>query len=545
MGYKLQLNRSLFILIVSIFIVVLYNSPVLPIKMEVNAKLGSLGLLRFILSEYFLGVLVLSIFLWLFSFSKFLLRFWVYTFIILSSIFSYYVFSIKIFIEETIIGAIFEADKAEAESVISLGLFVWIFAMGFLPIWFIHKHIIFRIYIGNYFNKLKNIIKNIILPSSILFFMYISLGFLNPSMIEDNKIYMRVAKNSLAYYMPFNYVAGFYQYFVSMAETKDIVLEDISKKYPFSYYNNKFDNQPVNIILVIGESARADRQSLNGYFRETNPNLKKVENLISFPNVYSCGTLSRVSVNCILSYNNRVDFKFPLRETNLISAFNSMGFYTYFLSSQTMYDTGANYFYLAAKDAKVMKFANNIRSNIPFGEEILDEHLFPSLDLANLDKHQKKLIVVYLTGSHIPYYRRYPKNFDVFKGDPSIRDSDKNAQYDNTVLYTDYILSEIIKKFNNQNTFLYYVADHGESLGENGRYQHGASPYENAPKEQVNVVQFIWASDSMIKLMGSDYKNIINKKNNILSQDNVFHTLFDCFGITSEIVNKKLSLCKH
>ena len=54
------------------------------------------------------------------------------------------------------------------------------------------------------------------------------------------------------------------------------------------------------IILVVGESVRADRLSLNGYRRDNNPLLQK-EDVISFTNVHSCGTSTAYSVPCMFS----------------------------------------------------------------------------------------------------------------------------------------------------------------------------------------------------------------------------------------------------
>ena len=94
-------------------------------------------------------------------------------------------------------------------------------------------------------------------------------------------------KNALSYYFPVNYIAGFYLYFKHSKNNKELVFEDISKLYPFSYASDEYTNESMNIILVVGESARADHQSLNGYSRQTNPLLSKVDNLINFSNVAS------------------------------------------------------------------------------------------------------------------------------------------------------------------------------------------------------------------------------------------------------------------
>jgi lipid A ethanolaminephosphotransferase len=537
---QIRVNRFYFILIISTIFMVIYNFPVALIKIELDKKFITDGFISLLISEFLLGILLLVIFFLTISFSKFLLRGILYLLMLLSAVVSFFVWELNIFIEEILMGTVFETNFDEVVGVFHFLLIPWVLLFAVIPITFIQKKVILSSFIS-----IKTFIKSFFVTVAFLILTYIVIIALNPSVSKNYKPYGHVINNAISYYVPFNYIRGTSNYIFSLSERNLYKVDDISLKYPFSMDTSKFKDEQITIILVIGESARADHQSLNGYYRETNPNLKKINNLINFPNVYSCSTLSRLSVNCILSHQSRNEFSFPVKNSNLISAFNSLGFETYFYTTQKIYDNGVSFFHLASKDAKNILFHSSIRAYLPPAtDKILDEYLTIPLKKVIESNHKRKLVVLYLTGSHIPYTFRYSEKFDVFKGNPNIKDDILKAQYDNTILYTDYALSQIIKTASKGNTFLYYVADHGESLGENGRYIHGILPYENAPKEQINVPQFIWATDSMIKLMGEDYNNIIKKKNNKLSHDNVFHTLFDCFGITSDIVDKKLSLCK-
>jgi len=139
--------------------------------------------------------------------------------------------------------------------------------------------------------------------------------------------------------------------------------------------------------------------------------------------------------------------------------------------------------------------------------------------------------------SHTPYEKRYPKEFEVFKS-PTIVD-----YYDNSLVYTDYILSELMDMFKDKRAFLFFASDHGESLGENGIYLHAAD-FATAPKEQTHIFSFVWVSQSMKELLGSKFNKIKTYKHAELSHDNLFPTMFDCLGIQSSVVDKKLSLCR-
>lgn len=67
--------------------------------------------------------------------------------------------------------------------------------------------------------------------------------------------------------------------------------------------------------------------------------------------------------------------------------------------------------------------------------------------------------------------------------------------YDNTIAYTDYVLrnavDELMPYSANFGTGLFYISDHGESLGENGIFLHGA-PYAIVP-------MMTWFSNSFIE----------------------------------------------
>jgi lipid A ethanolaminephosphotransferase len=126
-------------------------------------------------------------------------------------------------------------------------------------------------------------------------------------------------------------------------------------------------------------------------------------------------------------------------------------------------------------------------------------------------------------GSHGPrYYKRFPEKFAKFKPfcnndtPQNCSKDDLNNAFDNTIFYTDYVLSrliEILEEKKDYNTFLLYASDHGESLGENGIYLHGL-PKTIAPKEQRNFAMILWLSDQIVK-----NKNInVTKTKSLLSK---------------------------
>lgn len=250
------------------------------------------------------------------------------------------------------------------------------------------------------------------------------------------------------------------------------------------------------IILVVGETARADRFSLNGYHKETNPALKKL-NVVSFKNVTSCGTATKISLPCMFSNLGRSNYSEnqAFQQENVLDVLAEYGVQVLWRDNNS--------------DSK------GVASRIPY-QNFKSPTLNPVCDtecrdigmLSGLDQYintragKDILIVLHQMGNHGPeYYRRYPENFRRFQpmcmtgelGDCTKQEVD-NA-YDNAILYTDYFLANVIKFLkqydDNYSTAMLYVADHGESLGEREIYLH-AAPYMVAPKAQTHIPAILW-----------------------------------------------------
>ena len=159
-------------------------------------------------------------------------------------------------------------------------------------------------------------------------------------------------------------------------------------------------------------------------------------------------------------------------------------------------------------------------------------------------KKEKILIVLHTSTSHGPtYYKKYPERFNKFKPVCKSVELGKCTQeelinaYDNTILYTDYILSNLIqnlKQLKDFNSTMLFISDHGESLGEKNLYMHGI-PASIAPKEQLEIPFIVWHSDNFKEL----------KKNEFLSQHNVFHSVLNFLAIDSPIYDPEMSIFKN
>lgn len=293
-------------------------------------------------------------------------------------------------------------------------------------------------------------------------------------------------------------------------------------------------NAPDVLVMVLGESARFDRWSINGYTRETNPLLAKEANLVPLQDLITSVSATRLSVPVIISRKPAMQsLKDGFTEKSFLTAFKEAGYKTYWLSNQISFgkfDTPVSVF---AREADTVEFLNlggfTTRSN-------LDEVLFDPLERALRDPAPKKLIVLHTLGSHWNYAHRYPARFD--KWTPSLRGVDKpvvtddaiepqmSNSYDNSILYTDWFLSQVIDRLKSPEkaAALMYVADHGQTLYDKScdlAFHGHNTQYE------FHVPAFVWYSDVYAALYPAKVAQLKQHRKARLSTENVFHTLVD------------------
>lgn len=295
---------------------------------------------------------------------------------------------------------------------------------------------------------------------------------------------------------------------------------------------------PQAIVMVIGESSRYDRWSLNGYKRETNPLLSKERNLVSLANVVSAVSATRLSVPVLVSRKPaRLSLQAGFSEKSFLTAFKEAGFKTYWLSNQMSYgqfDTPVSVF---AKEADVTQFLNlgGFTNNSSYDEILLDP-----LRAALTDPARKKLIVLHTLGNHWNYSHRYPKEFDKWHpslfgiANPAYTDTamkpQLNNSYDNSILYTDWFLSHVISELKSlkQMTAMVYVSDHGQTLydGTCNLAFHGHNT-----QFEFHVPAFVWYSNVYRAINPGKVNQLLKNRHAKLATENIFHSLLDLADI--------------
>ena len=171
-----------------------------------------------------------------------------------------------------------------------------------------------------------------------------------------------------------------------------------------------------------------------------------------------------------------------------------------------------------------------------------DEILLPELEQHIASIKGDSVLVLHMLGSHGPaYFQRYPPGFTRFKPictsvelQDCTSESLKNS-YDNTILYSDFVLAEMIKRLQQATslqTALFFVSDHGESTGEHGFFLHGA-PYAIAPNEQTRVPMFFWLSGDFAKARRIDSACLAQKRLASTSHDAMFPMLLRLMDLST------------
>jgi glucan phosphoethanolaminetransferase (alkaline phosphatase superfamily) len=295
---------------------------------------------------------------------------------------------------------------------------------------------------------------------------------------------------------------------------------------------------PQIVVMVIGESSRYDRWSLNGYDRETNPLLKNESNLVSLANMITSVSATRLSVPVIVSRKPATkSLQAGFTEKSFLSAYKEAGFKTWWLSNQMsfgQFDTPISVF---AKEADVVEFMNlgGFTDNSSF-----DQTLLGPLARAMADPSQKKLIVLHTLGNHWNYSHRYPQPFDKWKPslfgveNPAYTDlklkPQLNNSYDNSILYTDWFLAQVIDRLRagKQLSSLMYVSDHGQTIydGTCNLAFHGHNT-----QYEFHIPALVWYSDEYQSTYPDKVAQLQKNKKARLSTENVFHTLLDLSNI--------------
>jgi len=453
--------------------------------------------------------------------------------VLASSLVSFAMYHYRIIFNTDMMTNIFETSPEEAGSYINWSLFAWIGITGILPCLLLLRTKIQhrKIHIDVAF-KIISIAVSIAVIGLIATFYY--------------KDYASVIRNNSSLrkdIVPTYFIRSTQQYigdrYFNAPRVYTKLGVDADRNLP---------EKPELMVFIVGETARAQNYELNGYNRPTNAYSKNIPNLISFQNATSCGTATAVSLPCMFSMMDRTDYSrsdFDSQD-NVIDIMNRADVNMVWEENNTgCKDTCRNISEISIPREK---------SQYCDGSVCTDDVLLSDLQNKIDDmKDTGGIIFFHIMGSHGPtYYKRTPDKFKKFKPEcdksdiQNCTDEEIINTYDDTILFTDYVMAETIKILQSNdadlNTSMMYMSDHGESLGENGLYLHGM-PYSISPSTQTSVPFITWMSDNTIADKNIDMDCLKDKAtNDNISHDNLAHILLGYMDINTSALNKDMDI---
>ena len=283
--------------------------------------------------------------------------------------------------------------------------------------------------------------------------------------------------------------------------------------------------EPGIYVLVIGESQNRTRMSAYGYHLDTTPWLKEMkqnENFLLFQNAYSCHVQTVPTLSYALTAKNQYNSLDLKEAVSLIDVANAAGYQTVWLSNQMRYgfwDTPVTVIAGAAGqqiwiNSHITKNAANAPADYQDGELVRR--------LQDVRLSDKMLIIIHLMGSHIAYHKRYPAEYGTFTGEGT------GSEYDNSILYNDYVMKELITKLSALPDFksLVYFSDHSEGVAHGLNHNPSTFVFEMA-----YIPLYMYFSEEYQQKQPQKMNALRAAQNYYFTNDLIFNTMLGIMNI--------------
>lgn len=468
-------------------------------------------------------------------------------FLLAAAVGGYFMLTYGVVIDSTMMVNVLQTDLRESRDLTSWKLFFFILFFAVLPMIWLWRQRVRRL------SAWSQLLGNALLfvAGCVLSIVAVLPNYQDFASTMRNNIQLRFLINPLNSFYALSEVAlqPFHQSAVA------IVPLGLDAKLGSTYANQP---QSPLLVLVVGETARSGNFGINGYARDTTPALIQLQKnsdkrgeLTSFRNVWSCGTSTATALPCMFSHLGKAAFEDSSQSyENLIDVLQRAGLAVIWLENQSgckgVCDRVQS---VSTGRLNDPRFCNTGEC---FDEMMLHQ-LSERMAALPIDRLDKGIVVVmHQMGSHGPaYYKRTPEAFKKFQPECStniLQDctrAELTNAYDNTLRYTDHFLNSVVKYLKDihpqAQTAMMYVADHGESLGENNIYLHGL-PYAIAPDVQKRVPWISWMSNDFLQRSRINPACLNKQKDQPLSHDNYFHSVLGLMDIQTAAYRPELDV---
>ncbi|WP_281869449.1 phosphoethanolamine transferase [Pseudomonas sp. BR1R-5] len=303
------------------------------------------------------------------------------------------------------------------------------------------------------------------------------------------------------------------------AESKRYIKQRLESEVKITAVSDAADVE--TLVFVIGESSRPHNWSLYGYHHSTTPNLDKESGVFKFNSMCTTAPHTSVAVPSMLSLEPIEHWDLIASTKSLVGVYRAAGYKTYWLSSQEVDSFGGIIPQIAAEAQSRQYFERSYDGALMSAYENIVEQ----------GGTQKQAIFIHIKGSHFDYARRYPREFGTFKPATDSAKDRITADYDNSILYTDWLLGRIIDqlKSSQRKALLVYSSDHGENLLDDSR---GLLGHGMGNEYDLSVAAFFWASGSLLQRQAQALQKLKQREGQTISISSLPHTLLNITGIS-------------
>ena len=430
-------------------------------------------------------------------------------------------------------------------------------------------------FLGTYLNsKVFLIVLGIFISLSIMIwfnplkYFKINLGFTIFSKLQKHSFKLTFAGFIIAILLGINQIGFSYTNFMqsfSLTYWCDTIIQSIisQKEYIAEYkklketYENHL-NQPYEVLsnttipkimLIIGESTQRNLMSVYGYSLDTTPILKTLQNqgnLFVFNDTISPHTHTNASLRKILTFSHYENEAIPwYKQQNLVDIMNLSGYDTLWLSNQEAVSIYGNIPEIISQRAKKTQFST-INSSLN-SSNFYDEVLIKMLEKQDF-KEDKIFIILHLMGTHMAYKYRYPSSFEKFNSkevlslQPELNPEQASikAEYLNAIYYNDYVVSSLMKYFENEESLVVYLSDHADEVYDFRDFLgHNETMLS---KNMVEIPFMIYVSDKFKAKYPLIIKKIENARNLPFMSDDFIHSFLDLIEIQTKDNAKSASI---
>lgn len=335
---------------------------------------------------------------------------------------------------------------------------------------------------------------------------------------------------------PFNVLENIYRSIDEFVQVR--CYPTSSADFRFGAKCNKMTGQREIYVMVIGEASRAANWQLYGYDRQTNPRLSTENNVVVYKNVVTQSNATHKSVPMMLSSVSADNHSEIYSRRSIVQLYKEAGFRTFVVSCQA---PNSGLIQMMCEEADQTIYMNGLNDGAML-EPLRDAIATDSSDL---------FVVMHTYGSHFNYRERYPDTFSHFTPDDDVSISTNNRErminaYDNSIIYTDWFLTEIISILRETSTCsaMFYCADHGEDIYDDcrGRFLH-SSP--TISYYQTHVACLGWYSDEWRAIYPHKAEAATANTMVPATTHSVFHTVAQLAPIESEYIKSEVSFVSN